>query len=81
MEQRILQIIDSQGKDIAVDFSELERKVTDLRELVENGFQETSTALLRLNESVNERGNHKQSASSATYDYIEEQLAVSKIDY
>jgi|LauGreDrversion4_2_1035121.scaffolds.fasta_scaffold186550_1 hypothetical protein len=33
-----METIDGQGKDIASDFTELERKVTELRELVQSGF-------------------------------------------
>jgi len=36
-----MHIIDGQGKDIASDFSELERKVSELRDLVRNGLNET----------------------------------------
>ena len=74
LEQRIMHIIDGQGKDIASDFSELERKVSELKDLVQSGFQETSHALLRLNDGDrHQRG----SVAAGSLDYLEEQVSVS----
>ena len=48
-EQRINVTIDNQGKDIAIDFTDLERKVYEFREQFEAAIVETTTALVRLN--------------------------------
>lgn len=75
LEQKVMHIIDGQGKDIASDFSELERKVSDLKDLVQSGFQETSHALLRLNDGEkHQRG----SVAAGSFDYLEEQVNVSE---
>lgn len=42
-------MIDNQGKDIAIDFTELEKKVYEFREQFEAAIVETTTALVRLN--------------------------------
>jgi hypothetical protein len=68
-----MHIIDGQGKDIASDFSDLERKVSELKELVRNGFQETSSALLRLNDGDHQR---KGSVPVGSLDFLEEQFNV-----
>lgn len=51
IEEKVMGIIDNQGKDIAMDFTELDRKVCELKEFVDGKFHETSSALMRLNES------------------------------
>ena len=39
LEQRILSIIDSQGKDIAMDFTELDRKMNEIAEICAQNTQ------------------------------------------
>ena len=90
IEQRINTLIDNQGKDIAIDFTELEKKVYEFREQFEAAIVETTTALVKMNqgtssENVEQIITHtsnlfthpRLSTSSLNHEFYERALAVS----
>ena len=54
VEQRLNMAVDNQGKDIAVDFTELERRIYEFREQVEVAVTEITNAIVKLNHTGNE---------------------------
>jgi hypothetical protein len=50
VEQRVTLAVETQGKDIAIDFTELERRMQEFREQVELAVTEITTAIIKLNQ-------------------------------
>ena len=80
-EERILSVIDGQGKDIAYDFSEFERKLGELREQVDSGLQEASSALIKISEDASSHSKQQSRAPSISLDHIERAISVSNIEF
>lgn len=78
LEQKIMTIVDNQGRDIAADFTDLDRRMQELRSQVEQGFNETSSALIKINEidrispQLINNSNYKQKLSVQMFDGFED---------
>ena len=65
-EQRVTLAVETQGKDIAIDFTELERRMQEFREQVELAVTEITTAIIKLNQGSNGQENSEPAINTHT---------------